>query len=634
MDASRLPAIESKFSDETRLVLYALRRQATDGPCEPRSRWGMSQPERAKHDTWLNLGKMESFEAMRLFVKLMDEERPRWWEVSPGGSGRTPTRRPSNPDPKLPELPAALAASPRGAWTRPPDTGAPPLPRYQHATVIIDRRAYVVGGSYRGRFMGDVHELDLDTSSWRRVDCVDARGAPAPLSPCAGHRLVTHRGAVYLVGGRFKGDERGKYLTLMRMDIVTGTDPRESSGEPRRFARWTPAETSGPRPSARRGHSATTVGDALVVFGGEDADRKFLGDAHALDLKTMTWRAIEPGPGASADADPDATPAPRAEHVAAAWGDDALLIFGGTGASFKCFAGVHALDVRTGRWERLRPEGPAPGPRAGHAAATVDDRFWCVVGGGNNENAGAADVAALDLDAMEWIDCAKMTSGGGGVAFAAPFVVGEGMSLNAVASEDGERALVAFGGYNGACQRDVQTYRFARVFPDGDGEDENGEDDEENADEKGDGSRERERGTDDANATDDEDDSARDGRSTVDSLAADNLRLRRENARLREEALEASRREAEARARLEHAETRCADLARELRERGERLDRVDAEVEAMSRELDRVLASEREHEALREKVRRLQDEGVISGGENDRDGDEKTTPRRGGWFGL
>ena len=262
---------------------------------------------RAKHDTWLNLGKMESFEAMRLFVKLMDEERPRWWEVSPGGSGRTPTRRPSNPEPKIPELPSALAASTRGAWTRTPDAGTPPLPRYQHATVIVNHRVYIVGGSYRGRFIGDVHEFDLDTSSWRRVECVDARGAPAPLSPCAGHRLVAHRGAVYLVGGRFKGDEREKYLTLMRMDIVTGTDPRDGSGEPRRSVRWMPAETSGPKPSARRGHSATTVGDALVVFGGEDAHRTFLGDAHALDLKTMTWRAIEPGRDPGASQDPDAT---------------------------------------------------------------------------------------------------------------------------------------------------------------------------------------------------------------------------------------------------------------------------------------------------------------------------------------
>ena len=104
----------------------------------------------------------------------------------PGGSGRTPTRRPSNPEPKIPELPSALAASTRGAWTRTPDAGTPPLPRYQHATVIVNHRVYIVGGSYRGRFIGDVHEFDLDTSSWRRVECVDARGAPAPLSPCAG----------------------------------------------------------------------------------------------------------------------------------------------------------------------------------------------------------------------------------------------------------------------------------------------------------------------------------------------------------------------------------------------------------------------------------------------------------------
>ena len=204
--------------------------------------------------------------------------------------------------------------------------------------------------------------------------------------------------------------------------------------------------------------------------------------------------------------------------MATAWGDDALLIFGGTGASFKCFAGVHALDIRTGRWERLRPEGPAPGPRAGHAAATVDDRFWCVVGGGNNENAGAADVAALDLDAMEWIDCAKTTTRGEVAAFAAPLVVGEGMSLDAVASEDGERALVAFGGYNGACRRDVQTYRFARVFPDGDGEDDADAQDGDDVRARN-GARTLERGTDDATATAEEDardDSARDGRSTTD----------------------------------------------------------------------------------------------------------------------
>jgi acyl-CoA-binding protein len=72
--------VEASFGDETRLILYALESQAERGPCEPRSKWGMSAEDRAKHETWVNLGKMEPFEAMRLFVKLMDEERPGWWK--------------------------------------------------------------------------------------------------------------------------------------------------------------------------------------------------------------------------------------------------------------------------------------------------------------------------------------------------------------------------------------------------------------------------------------------------------------------------------------------------------------------------------------------------------------------------
>ena len=84
-----------------------------------------------------------------------------------------------------------------------------------------------------------------------------------------------------------------------------------------------------------------------------------------------------------------------------------------------------------------------------------------------------------------------------------------------------------------------------RVFPDGDGEDDADAQDGDDVRARN-GARTLERGTDDATATAEEDardDSARDGRSTMDSLAADNLRLRRENARLREDALEASRRE-------------------------------------------------------------------------------------------
>lgn len=401
-----MPATEALFSDETRLLLYALMQQAEEGPCKIRSKWGMELEERAKYETWVNLGKMDKFEAMRLYVKLIDEEKPDWWKTIPphGGapdgallmasthkegsvvSSSSSTSRSRAPglkqksdfataggtaaaaaaaagrwpldgsDSEAPaDLPAGLADLAPGRWARPANAGARPLPRYQHGAVVAGARLYVVGGSYRGRFMGDTHELDLNTLTWRKLESEQAPPGNQ-LTPCAGHRVVSHDGEVYLVGGRFKAGEGGKYLALMRMEL-------SALGK---SVAWVKVETTGPKPSARRGMSATVLGDTLVIFGGEDADRRYVDDAHALDLTTMTWRAIEcggdggggggggggawgggggkSGGGTSAKYAP---PAPRAEHTAAAWGDDKLLVFGGTGASFKCFNSLHVLDLPT-----------------------------------------------------------------------------------------------------------------------------------------------------------------------------------------------------------------------------------------------------------------------------------------------
>ena len=43
---------------------------------------------------------------------------------------------------------------------------------------------------------------------------------------------------------------------------------------------------------ARGGHSATLVGSRLIIFGGEDRNRRLLNDVCALDLETMTWDAV------------------------------------------------------------------------------------------------------------------------------------------------------------------------------------------------------------------------------------------------------------------------------------------------------------------------------------------------------
>ena len=91
-------AARSFFSDETRLVLFALERQATRGAlATTREERGQTDAEALAGDAhlaegdpralkamaraWEELGTMSANEAMRLYVKVLDEEKPNWWDA-------------------------------------------------------------------------------------------------------------------------------------------------------------------------------------------------------------------------------------------------------------------------------------------------------------------------------------------------------------------------------------------------------------------------------------------------------------------------------------------------------------------------------------------------------------------------
>ena len=63
--------------DELRLVLYALHQQATVGPCTEAKPWGWNVVESAKWESWNQLGNMSSVEAMRLYVKMVEDDQVR-----------------------------------------------------------------------------------------------------------------------------------------------------------------------------------------------------------------------------------------------------------------------------------------------------------------------------------------------------------------------------------------------------------------------------------------------------------------------------------------------------------------------------------------------------------------------------
>jgi len=72
-------ANESAFSVETRLLFYALLRQVEIGPCNEGRPWFWgTEEDLAKWKAWSMLGDMKEFEAMRYFVRTLDEEKAEW----------------------------------------------------------------------------------------------------------------------------------------------------------------------------------------------------------------------------------------------------------------------------------------------------------------------------------------------------------------------------------------------------------------------------------------------------------------------------------------------------------------------------------------------------------------------------
>jgi len=118
-------------------------------------------------------------------------------------------------------------------------------------------------------------------------------------------------------------------------------------------------------------------------------------------------------------ADP-AAPGPRLGHVAvpipaasSAWGDDLVVVHGGLSADKWALGDVCALQAGAGEWARPQPTGPAPPPRAFHAACAVGGMVfifgghaWLPAADGTATAAGRVakfgDLWALDTADWSW----------------------------------------------------------------------------------------------------------------------------------------------------------------------------------------------------------------------------------------
>lgn len=462
--SSDMTSVTSKFKNDVAVLLYGLYHQATIGPCNIPKPRAWSPVELSKWTSWHGLGNMATTEAMRLFVKILEEEDPAWYSrvpeffIEPVVDVEMNVNDINNPDMKsltqngdsLPEpktittengmsletqdkdvlLEGIGSVDVYDQWVAPVLSGQRPKSRYEHGAAVVQNKMYIFGGNHNGRYLNDIQVLDLRSLAWSKVEVKAGTeplesSSPTPLAPCAGHSLVPWDNKLLSVAGHTK--KPSESVTVKAFDLPSGT--------------WSTLKTYGKAPASRGGQSVTRVGSSLVMFGGEDAKRTLLNDLHILDLESLTWDDVDAV---------GVPPSPRSDHVAAVHAERYLLIFGG-GSHATCFSDLHVLDMQTMEWSKPTQKGELPTARAGHAGVTVGEN-WFIVGGGDNKS-GVSETIVLNMSTLVW---SVLTTVQGRVPMAS-----EGLSM-VLSSCNGEDVLVSFGGYNGRYSNEVNVLKPSR----------------------------------------------------------------------------------------------------------------------------------------------------------------------------
>ncbi|VBB88375.1 Conserved hypothetical protein [Yarrowia lipolytica] len=283
----------------------------------------------------------------------------------------------------------AITASPGGSpnhpWTKVPITNASPFPRYGHASNYVaarDGEIFVMGGLKGADVFGDLWVIETDSMAGFLLE---TEGCP---SPRVGHAALTLGNAFIVFGGDTKvtdTDTPDDNLYLLNTSTL----------------KWTVANPKGSRPAGRYGHSLSTVGSKLFVFGGQ-LDDYFFDDLVCFDLTKLRspecrWTTIEPADGVS--------PPPRTNHTVVTY-QDKLYMYGGTDGQL-WYSDTWCFDPVTNLWTQLNCSGFIPTPSEGHAATVVNDIMY-VFGGRSSKGDDLGVLSALKLSSKRWFTFENM----------------------------------------------------------------------------------------------------------------------------------------------------------------------------------------------------------------------------------
>eukprot|EP00897_Mesotaenium_endlicherianum_P005054 jgi/Mesen1/4577/ME000232S03841 len=153
--------------------------------------------------------------------------------------------------------------------------------------------------------------------------------------------------------------------------------------------------TKGPAPTPRVGHTASLVGELMVVTGGREGPTCPLGEVHVLNLRTAQWHRPTIGSHVFA---------PRYRHSAAAVGSK-IYVFGGLAHPQEPpLEGLQVLDTATWQWSQPAAAGhqrDGPSARHSHAMTAVGSKVY-VSGGRSERQLLPGDLFELNSETLRW----------------------------------------------------------------------------------------------------------------------------------------------------------------------------------------------------------------------------------------
>ncbi|MCB0211439.1 MAG: hypothetical protein KDJ52_19020 [Anaerolineae bacterium] len=306
-------------------------------------------------------------------------------------------------------------------WQQLNPTNAGPGPRYEHAMEYnpATNQIFLFGGRDGSQIYNDIWAFNMDTFTWRRLA---ANSPTAPQARYSTVMIIDESGQnLYVSTGHSQGGQNFNDVWHLNLATETWEDvtpaggpmPEARYGSPGgnlsddlvvthgfgttryddtwRFDtatdQWQNITPPGQLPLRRCLFAATAaLGNSLVIHGGcaTPFGDCFLDDAWVLNTDTNTWREITS----------DVKPVGRQYHTLvpaiSSQGDFRAILFGGQDASQSARNDAWILDVASGNWVLVGPQG-APPARYNHGAVWIRG-YGMIIYGGRNDSGALGDM--------------------------------------------------------------------------------------------------------------------------------------------------------------------------------------------------------------------------------------------------